>query len=125
MLASVLAALALGLAVVGIYGVTIFVVGQRTQEIGVRLALGATARDVTRLLLADSLRPIVVGLGAGLLASLLTGRVLAGILFGVSPIDPLAFAVAVLVLLSTAVIAVIFPTRTAASVDPVSVLRQL
>jgi predicted permease len=125
MLASVLAALALGLAVVGIYGVTTFVVGQRRQEIGVRLALGATARDVLKLLLADSLRPIAFGLCAGVLAALITGRVLAGLLFGVSPVDPIAFAVAVLTLLSTAIIAVIFPTRRAASVDPVSVLRQL
>ena len=125
MLARVLAAIALGLAVVGIYGVTTFVVGQRTQEIGVRVALGATARDVMKLLLADSLRPIGVGLGAGVLAALVTGRVVAGLLFGVSPVDPIAFAGAVLILLCTAVIAVIFPTRRAASVNPSSVLRQL
>lgn len=125
LLAGVLAALALGLAVVGTYGVTTFVVGQRTQEFGVRLALGATALDVAKLLLADSLRPIAVGLCAGVLAALLTGSVLAGVLFGVSPVDPIAFGVAVLTLLSTSIMAVIFPTRRAASVDPVSVLRQL
>jgi ABC-type antimicrobial peptide transport system permease subunit len=125
MLATVLAAIALGLAVVGIYGVTTFVVGQRTQEIGVRLALGATSRDVTKLLLADSLRPIGVGLCAGVVAALLAGRVFAGILFGVSPLDPIAFAAAVLVLLGTAIIAVTVPTRRAASLDPSSVLRQL
>jgi putative ABC transport system permease protein len=125
MLATVLAAIALGLAVVGIYGVTMFVVGQRTQEIGVRLALGATSRDVTKLLLADSLRPIGVGLCAGVVAALLAGRVFVGILFGVSPLDPIAFAAAVLVLLGTAMIAVTVPTRRAASIDPSSVLRQL
>jgi putative ABC transport system permease protein len=125
LLAGVLAALALGLAVVRTYGVTTFVVGQRTQEFGVRLALGATALDVAKLLLADSLRPIAVGLCAGVLAALLTGSVLAGVLFGVSPVDPIAFGVAVLTLLSTSIMAVIFPTRRAASVDPVSVLRQL
>jgi len=125
LLARVLAGIALGLALVGIYGVTTFVVGQRTQEIGVRLALGATARDVLTLLLADSLRPIGVGLAAGVLAALLTGRVVAGLLFGVSPVDPIAFAGAVLVLLGTATVAVILPTRSAASVNPSSVLRQL
>jgi predicted permease len=123
--AAALAGLALALAVVGIYGVTAFVVGQRTQEIGVRIALGATARDVMRLILGDSLRPVLIGLGAGMLLALLCSRAFIGVLFGVGPADPLALAVAVLLLLSAAVAAVIVPTRRASAVEPAGVLRQL
>ena len=123
-LAGVLAAVALALAVVGLYGVTAFVVGQRTQEISVRIALGATGRDIMRLLLHDSLRPVMVGLAAGVFVALLGGRVLAGVLYGVGTADPIAFVVALLVLLSAATLAVIVPTRGAAAVDPAAVLRQ-
>jgi predicted permease len=123
-LAGLLAAVALVLAVVGVYGVTAFVVGQRTQEISVRIALGASGRDITRLLLHDSLRPVTVGLAAGLFVALLGGRVLAGVLYGVSTVDPIAFVAALLVLLSAATLAVIVPTRGAATADPAAVLRQ-
>jgi putative ABC transport system permease protein len=112
------------LAVVGVYGVTAFVVGQRTQEISVRIALGASGRDITRLLLHDSLRPVAVGLAAGVFVALLGGRVLAGVLYGVSTADPIAFVAALLVLLSTATLAVLVPTRSAAAVDPATILRQ-
>jgi putative ABC transport system permease protein len=124
-LAGILAAVALALAVVGVYGVTAFVVGQRTQEISVRIALGASGRDITRLLLHDSLRPVTVGLAAGVFVALLGGRVFAGVLYGVSTADPIAFVAALLVLLSAATLAVIVPTRGAAAVDPAAVLRQL
>ncbi len=124
-LAGILAAVALALAVLGVYGVTAFVVGQRTQEIGVRIALGASGRDIRRLLLHDSLRPVTFGLAAGVFVALLAGRVFAGVLYGVSTADPIAFVAALLVLLSTATLAVIVPTRGAAAVDPVAVLRQL
>ncbi len=124
-LAGILAAVALALAVVGVYGVTAFVVGQRTQEISVRIALGASRRDITRLLLHDSLRPVAIGLVAGVFVALLGGRVFAGVLYGVSTADPIAFVAALLVLLSIATLAVIVPTRGAAAVDPAAVLRQL
>jgi hypothetical protein len=119
-----LALLALGLAVVGIYGVTSFVAGQRTHEIGVRMAVGATTRDVMRLLLTDSLRSVSIGLGAGVILSLLVSRVLTGILYGINAHDPVAFAGAAGVLLVSALLAVYVPTRRAARVDPVFVLRQ-
>ena len=125
LLAGVLAGLALALAVVGIYGVTSFVVGQRTSEIGLRIALGASARDVMRLLLSESLRPVAVGLGVGVFAAMLGSRIFAGALFGISPLDPMAFTAAIGVLLCAATAAVILPTRRAASVDPAVVLRQL
>jgi predicted permease len=124
-LAGLLASLALGLAIVGVYGVTTFVVGQRTHEIGVRVALGAGRSEVTRLLLADSLRPVAIGLAVGIGAAVLGSRVFSGVLYGVSATDPVAFAGASLVLLAAATTAVIVPTRRAASVDPVSTLRQL
>jgi predicted permease len=124
-LAGALAVLALGLAVVGLYGVTAFVTGQRTQEISVRMALGATGRDILRLLLSDSLRPVAYGLVAGLMAALAAGQVLAGVLFGVPPTDALAFGAGLAVLLVAATAAVIIPTRRAAAVDPAQSLRQL
>jgi putative ABC transport system permease protein len=123
-LSGILAALALALAVLGLYGVTAFVVGQRTQEIGVRMALGASGRDIMRLLLHDSLRPVTIGLAAGVVVALLAGRVFAGVLYGVSSADPIAFVAGVLILLSAATLAVIVPTCGAAAVDPAAVLRQ-
>ena len=123
--AGILAIIALALAVVGLYGVTAFIVGQRTQEIGLRMALGANGRDVMQLLLADSLRPVVIGLTAGVVLALIGGRVFAGALYGVPAADPLAFISAIAVLAIAALAAVIWPTRRASSVDPAAVLRQL
>lgn len=124
-LAGLLGTIALALAIVGIYGVTAFVVGQRTQEISVRMALGASGRDVMRLLLGDSLRPVIVGLAAGVFLALLGTRVVSGVLYELSPTDPIAFSAAVLVLLTSATLAVIVPTRRAAAIDPAAALRQL
>jgi predicted permease len=125
LLATVVAAIAMVLAVVGIYGVTSFVVGQRTREIGLRIALGATGQDVVRLLTTDSLRPVALGLGLGVLGAMLCSRVFSGVLYGVSALDPLAFAGATVLLLLAAGVAVIVPTRRAATSDPSAVLRQL
>jgi predicted permease len=123
-LAGALAVLALGLAVVGIYGVTTFVTGQRTREIGLRIAVGASRADVLRLLLADSMRPVAIGLAAGAVVALLVSQLFAGILYGVAPRDPIAFAGAIAVLLTAAAAAIVIPTRRAAGVDPAFVLRQ-
>jgi predicted lysophospholipase L1 biosynthesis ABC-type transport system permease subunit len=123
-LAGGLAMLALGLAVVGIYGVTTFVTGQRTREIGLRIAVGASRADVLRLLLVDSLRPVAVGLAAGAVVALLVSQLFAGVLYGVGSRDPVAFAGATVVLLTAAGAAIVIPTRRAASVDPAFVLRQ-
>jgi hypothetical protein len=116
--------LALALALIGIFGVTTFVVSQRMREVGIRVAIGATARDVVRLLLRDALRPVVFGLALGLLGALAGGRIIAGALHGVSPRDPVAVAAAVAVLLIAAALAVLIPARRAARVDPVAILRQ-
>lgn len=124
-LAGALALLALALAAVGLHGVTSFVVGQRSQEISLRVALGASGREITRLLLADSLRPVMFGLAGGMFAALLASRVLAGTLYGVDSADPIAFGGAIAVLLTAALAAVIIPARRAATIDPAAVLRQL
>lgn len=124
MLAGGLAVLALGLAIVGIYGVTTFVTGQRTREIGVRLAVGASRGDVLRLLLHDSLRPVGIGIAVGVVFALVSAEVLAAVLYGVGARDPFAFAIAIGVLLTSATAAVLIPVRRVAGIDPTFVLRQ-
>jgi predicted permease len=124
-LAALLAVLAMALALVGLYGVTAFVTGQRRQEISVRIAIGASDKDVMRLLLRDGLRPVVWGLIAGVLASVLGSRVLAGALYGVSTADPLAFGGAAILLLAAATVAIFLPTRRATVTDPAGVLREM
>ena len=119
-----MAVLAVVLAAIGLYGVTRAVVGQRTREIGLRMALGAERRDVERLLMRDSLRPVLAGLGIGVVLALLGGHAISGALFGVAPYDPIAFGGAIVILLTSATIAVLVPTRSAARVDPAFVLRQ-
>lgn len=113
------------LCVIGLYGVTASVVSQRTREMGVRVAMGARPADLLRLLMWDSLRPVVVGLAIGTGAAILASRVvLAVMFFGVSPRDPIAFVGAAAILLAAAALAVLVPTRRAAAVDAASVLRQ-
>ncbi|HET7697371.1 MAG TPA: ADOP family duplicated permease [Vicinamibacterales bacterium] len=123
-LAGGLAVLALALAAVGIYGVTAFVTGQRTREIGVRVAVGASRADVLALLLRDSLRPVAIGMAAGMVVALIAGQLFAAVLYGVGPGDPLAFAAASGILFLSAAAAVFLPARRAAQVDPAFVLRQ-
>ncbi len=124
-LTGVVGVVAIILCVIGLYGLTASVVGQRTKEMGVRAALGADRQDLLRLLMWDSLRPVVLGLALGAGTALLVSRVVAAaMLFGVSPQDPIAFAGAALILLTAATLAVIVPTRRAASVDAASVLRR-
>jgi predicted permease len=124
-LTGVIGSVAIILCVIGLYGLTASVVAQRTREMGVRLALGAERRDLLRLLLWDSLRPVVLGLAIGAGSALLASRVVAAaMLFGVSPQDPIAYASAAAVLLVAATLAVSVPTRRATRVDAALVLRQ-
>jgi putative ABC transport system permease protein len=117
------AALALGLAAIGIYGVMSYSVQRRNRDIGVRVALGAQSRDIFRLILGEGLILTVVGLAAGVAASLALSRMLAGLLFGVTATDPLTFAGAAAVLLLVAFLASYLPARRAARLDPLAVLR--
>jgi predicted permease len=124
-LTGLVGALAMILCVIGLYGVTASVVGQRTREMGVRIAMGAQSSDLLRLLMWDSLRPVVVGVALGAGAALLASRaVLAVMFFGVSPRDPIALVGATVILLAAAILAVLLPTRRTASVDAAFVLRQ-
>jgi predicted permease len=116
------AVLAFLLAGLGVYGVTSFIVSERREEVSVRLAIGASAGDVLRLLVKDGLRPVISGLVVGLAAALVIGRLLARSL-GISPYDPVAIGIATTTLLVGAFIAVIVPARRAAQADPASVLR--
>ena len=124
MVAGAMAILAVILAAIGLYGVTGSVVSQRTREIGLRMALGAECIEVERLLMRESLRPVLVGLTIGIFLALLGGRAIAGGLYGIPSYDPIAFVGAAAILLASAVLAVRAPTRRAARVDPAFVLRQ-
>jgi len=119
----VFACLALILAAVGLYGVVAYVVTQRTNEIGVRMALGADPRGIQRLVVVQSLRMVVVGLALGVAgASVVTG-ILRSLLYEVQPRDPMTFAVVSLLLIVVALAAAVIPARRAARVDPVMALR--
>ncbi len=117
------ALIALLLATIGIYGVTSHAVGQRTQEVGIRMAMGAARRDVLSLMLVQHLKPALVGLVAGLLGAAALSRFLQSLLFGVGATDPATFGLVSLVLLLVAAGACLVPARRATKVDPVIALR--
>ena len=123
-LAGPLAVLSFVLAVLGVFGVTAFVVHQRSHEVSVRLAIGASAGEIRRLLVVDSLRPVLIGLAIGLLAAIGLSKTFASMLAGISPYDPVALAIAVATLLIGALAAVAGPARRASRADPAAVLRQ-
>jgi len=120
---SIFGALALGLAVVGLYGVKAYSVARRTREIGIRMALGAQAGAVLRMIMREGSIMLVSGITIGLLLAIATAKILSGLLYGVSALDPIAFTVAPLVLTTAALIATWLPARRATRVDPVQALR--
>jgi len=115
--------LALILAAIGIYGVTSYMVAQRTREIGIRIALGAEPVGVAKLVLSSGLKLVVIGLGIGLAGAFLLTRFMSSILFAVSPTDPLTFGGIVAILLGVALLACFIPAIRATRVDPVVALK--
>jgi putative ABC transport system permease protein len=117
------AAIALLLATVGIYGSISYMARQRTNEIGVRIALGAQSKDVLKLIVGQGLGLALAGVVIGLLGAFLLTRTISGLLFGVGPTDPLTFVAISLLLLATACVASWIPARRATKVDPLIALR--
>jgi ABC-type antimicrobial peptide transport system permease subunit len=120
---SAFAGLAMTLAAIGVYGMVRYTVARRTREIGIRIALGADASGVVRLLATSGVRLVLVGGAIGVAASLVAGRVLAAMLFGVGNFDPVVLTGAPLVLGAAAWLAAYLPARRASRVDPLTALR--
>jgi putative ABC transport system permease protein len=122
-LVGLFAGTALLLAMAGMYGVMAYSVTRRTNEIGVRMALGASQKSVLRLVLGQGLLTAVVGVFLGLIVSFAVTRTLGSLLFGISPADPITFAAVTLLLVSVAMLASYIPARRASKVDPMVALR--
>ena len=122
-LVGLFAALAMLLAAIGVYGVVAYLVGQRTQEIGVRRALGAKAADVMTMVMGEAMRPVAIGIVIGVAAAAAMTRLLASMLFEVSATDAATYAIACGVLVVAALIASIVPAKRALRVDPITAVR--
>jgi putative ABC transport system permease protein len=117
------AGVALALAMVRVFGILAYSVQQRVREFGVRIAMGAAASDVMRLVLGDAAKLTLIGLGAGLIAAAILTRYLTTLLYEVKPLDPVTFIAVPAVLIITAAVAVAAPAWRAARVDPVVAFR--
>jgi putative ABC transport system permease protein len=117
------AVLALMLAILGVYGLFAYIVGQRTHEIGIRLALGAGRGHVFRGVLLQALVLMFAGLAIGVVAALALGNLMSGLLFGVQVTDPATYAIAATVFLVVVLVATAIPARRAARIDPMTALR--
>jgi len=115
--------LALVLATIGLHGVLSYSVAQRTREIGVRIAIGASRRDVLGLVVGRAMRITAIGLGVGIVLAAGAGQLLRSQIFGVSPLDPVTFVGVVLLLGAVALLAAWLPARRAARVDPIVALQ--
>jgi putative ABC transport system permease protein len=123
MLALLFGVLALVQAGVGIYGVTSYSVAQRIREIGLRMALGAQAKDVLRLIIGESMRAVIIGVMIGALGAYVTSKLIQDMLFGVSRANPMIFMLSASVMFSITLLAAFFPVRSALKTDPNKALR--
>jgi ABC-type antimicrobial peptide transport system permease subunit len=123
MLVSIFAGLGLMLAALGIYGVVSYSVTRQTQEIGIRMALGATAGHVLLGVLSRTMRLATIGIGLGAIASFVVARAISSLLFHTEPADPATFLMMILLLIAVACMAGFFPARRASSIDPMVALR--
>jgi len=122
-LVGIFASAALALAAIGLYGVMAYTVSQRTQEIGIRMALGAQRRDVLKLMVGTGMRMALIGVVIGVIGSLALTRVIQNQLYSVSTTDPITFAGISLLLLAVALLACWVPARRAAKIQPIRALR--
>jgi ABC-type antimicrobial peptide transport system permease subunit len=120
---TVFGALALAVAAVGVYSVIAYSVSQRTHEMGVRIALGARAADVLRLVVREGARVLLIGIALGVGTALAAGKLIASLLYGVTPRDPVVMVFAALVLIAVGVVASLVPAWRAARADPLVALR--
>jgi len=123
LLATVLGLLALFLATIGIYGVMSYAVGQRTREIGIRMALGARGHEVMKLVIRQGMGLVLIGVTIGMAASLAVAQLLKSFLFGLSAADPMTFGMIPLLLAAVALLACYIPAQRATKVDPMTTLR--
>jgi putative ABC transport system permease protein len=114
---------ALAMAAIGVYGVAAYTIAQRTKEIGIRVALGAARHDVRRLVVSQTLWPTLIGISVGVAAAAMLTRLVASMVYGVTPLDPATFAVGIVVLVSVALAATWMPARRAIRIDPLVALR--
>jgi putative ABC transport system permease protein len=119
----VFASVALALSLIGVYGVMAYAVSERAHELGVRIALGADAGDIRRLVVGEGTRLAAVGITVGLVGALAISRALGALLFGVSATDPATFALAAVALTLAGLFAAYVPARRASRIDPVALLR--
>ena len=122
-LLSLFAAIALALAAIGVYGVTAYTVAQRTQEVGIRMAIGAQTTDVMKLFLRDALKLVLLGLALGIAGAFALTRLMQSLLFGVSATDAMTFLLVAVGLFVVALVACYIPARRATKVDPLVALR--
>jgi ABC-type antimicrobial peptide transport system permease subunit len=111
------------MAAIGVYGIAAYAIAQRTREIGIRMALGADAADVRRLVVTQTLWPTLLGISVGILSAAVLTRFVAAMLYGVAPLDPLTFAIGAVLLVSVALTATWIPARRATRIDPLVALR--
>jgi putative ABC transport system permease protein len=123
LLAGLFAGIAVALALVGLYGVLSYAVAQRTSEIGVRMALGATRADVLRLIVGEGMRTVGIGIALGLGGAAVAGRAIQRLLVGVEPYDPVTVAATAVLLMAAAVVACVVPAARATRIDPLEALR--